>query len=135
MNKFLFAFCVLMFITLTACNGNINGNLEVSGNIEATNIVVSSQVVGKVIKILQDEGAKVNKGDTIIIIDPEAYELKLQASLAAKDAAEAQYNLLKKGSRQEDVNQAEENLQQAKIVSSLRRRIRCEWRIFINLKL
>jgi HlyD family secretion protein len=68
-----------------------------------------------VIQILKDEGAKLNKGDTVIIIDPEMYELKLQEALALKEYAEAQLSLLKKGARNEDINQAEENLKQAEI--------------------
>ena len=106
---------IIIIFSIAACNGSNHGNIEASGNIEATNIVVSSQVSGKVVQILKDEGAKVNKGDTVIIIDPETYELKLQEALAAKDVAQAQFILLKKGARSEDVNQAEENLQQAKI--------------------
>jgi HlyD family secretion protein len=115
MKKVLFIFSVSLISIVTACNGNNNGNIVASGNIEATNIIVSSQVAGKVIQILKDEGAKLNKGDTVIIIDPEMYELKLQEALASKEYAEAQFNLLKKGARNEDINQAEENLKQAEI--------------------
>ncbi|MBT8379383.1 MAG: efflux RND transporter periplasmic adaptor subunit [Ignavibacteria bacterium] len=115
MKKVLASFSIVMMYLLLACNGNNEGNIEASGNIEATNIIISSQVTGEVLQIIKDEGAKVSAGDTIIIIDPETYELKLQEVLAVKDAAEAQLNLLKKGARSEDVNQAEENQQQAKI--------------------
>lgn len=115
MKKVLASFSIVMMYLLLACNGNNERNIEASGNIEATNIIISSQVTGEVLQIIKDEGAKVSAGDTIIIIDPETYELKLQEVLAVKDAAEAQLNLLKKGARSEDVNQAEENQQQAKI--------------------
>jgi len=115
MKNTLIVFSISLIFLITACNGNNNGNIVASGNIEATNIIVSSQVAGKVIRILKDEGAKLNKGDTVIIIDTETYELKLQEALASKDYAEAQFNLLKKGARSEDVNQAEENLKQAEI--------------------
>ena len=85
MKKIILVFGVLIILMLTACNGKNDGNIEASGNIEATNIVVSSQVAGKVIHILKDEGEEVNKGDTVIIIDPETYELKLQEALAVKE--------------------------------------------------
>lgn len=115
MKKIFIVFSISLIFIITACNGNNNGNIVASGNIEATNIIVSSQVAGIVIQILKDEGAKINKGDTVIIIDPETYELKLQETLAAKEYAEAQLSLLKKGARSEDINQAEENLKQAEI--------------------
>ena len=115
MKNILIVHSILLIFLINACNGNNNGNIVASGNIEATNIIVSSQVAGKVIRILKEEGAKINKGDTVIIIDTETYELKLQEALAAKEYAEAQFNLLKKGARSEDVNQAEENLKQAEI--------------------
>ena len=109
---------ILTFI-LISCNGNDNDRIKASGNIEATNIVVSSQVSGKVLQILKDEGNKVNKNDTVIIIDPETYELKLEEALAAKEVTQAQFNLLKEGARKEDVNQAEENLKQAQVTFNL----------------
>ena len=109
---------ILTFI-LISCNGNDNDRIKASGNIEATNIIVSSQVSGKVLQILKDEGDKVNKNDTVIIIDPETYKLKLEEALAAKEAAQAQFNLLKEGARKEDVKQAEENLKQAQVTFNL----------------
>ena len=115
MKKFLVVFNALTILVITGCTGNNNRIIEASGNIEATNIIISSQVSGEVTQILKDEGAKVIKGDTVLIIDPEMYELKLQEALAYKDGAEAQFDLLKKGARSEDVNQAEENFRQAQI--------------------
>jgi HlyD family secretion protein len=109
---------ILTFI-LISCNGNDNDRIKASGNIEATNIILSSQVSGKVLQILKDEGDKVNKNDTVIIIDPETYKLKLEEALAAKEAAQAQFNLLKEGARKEDVKQAEENQKQAQVTFNL----------------
>jgi len=119
MKKLILSIATLLTLFLLSCNGKNEGRIEASGNIEATNIIVSSQVSGKVFQILKDEGEKVNKGDTIIIIDPEFYELKLAEVMAAKDYAEAQFSLLKKGARDEDVKQAEENLRQAETTFNL----------------
>ena len=118
MKKFLTAFSLLGLV-LSACSGNNNYKIEASGNIEAKNIIVSSKVAGEVVKILKDEGAVVNKGDTVIIIDPEIYQLRLLEALSTKDFAEAQLNLLRKGARDEDINQAEENFRQAQITFDL----------------
>jgi HlyD family secretion protein len=98
------------------CNNNSDNEIiEASGNIEAINITVSAKVSGEIIQILKDEGTQVIKGDTVLIIDPETLELKLAEANATREYAEAKYNLLLKGSRKEDVNQAEENLNQAQI--------------------
>jgi HlyD family secretion protein len=105
----------LLTLILASCNGNNSDRIEASGNIVTTNIIVSSQVSGKVIQILKDEGDNVNKGDTVLIIDPETYQLKFDEALAAKELAQAQFNLVKKGARDEDIKQAEENLKQAQV--------------------
>jgi HlyD family secretion protein len=106
---------VLMIILILGCNGNNKDVIEASGNIEATNIIVSSQVSGKVLQILKDEGDNIIKGDTVIIIDTETYKLKLDEAIAAKDLAQAQFNLVKTGARKEDIIQAEESLRQAQV--------------------
>jgi HlyD family secretion protein len=116
LNLFVTPLLALIFIS---CNGNNHDRIDASGNIEATNIVVSSQVSGKVIQILKDEGNHVTKGDTVIIIDPETYKLKLDEALASKDVAQSQYKLLKEGARSEDIKQAEDNLRQAQISFNL----------------
>jgi HlyD family secretion protein len=112
----------LLLITLTifsllfilSCSSDNNKNkIETSGNIEATNIIVSSQVNGKVISILKDEGDKVNVGDTVMIIDPSTYKLQLSAGEASLAASQAQFELMRKGARKEDIKQSEEALKQA----------------------
>ncbi|MEJ2104450.1 MAG: efflux RND transporter periplasmic adaptor subunit [Ignavibacteriaceae bacterium] len=119
MKKITLIIISILTLILISCNGNNTDRIKASGNIEATNIIVSSQVSGKVLQILKDEGNKVNKNDTVIIIDPETYKLKLEEALAAKEVTQAQFNLLKEGARKEDVKQAEENLKQAQVTFNL----------------
>ena len=103
-------------LTLFSCgDGNNKNKIESSGNIEATNIIVSSQVNGKIISILKDEGSKVNTGDTIMIIDPSTYEMQLRIAKASLEVSSAQLELLRKGSRKEDIKQTEEGLKQAEV--------------------
>ena len=107
---------ILLILLLASCGNNGDSeSIEASGNIEAINITVSAKVSGEVIKILKDEGMLVNKGDTVLIIDPETLELKLAEATAMMNYSEAQYKLLKSGARKEDINQSEENLKQAEI--------------------
>ncbi len=107
---------ILPTLFLFGCgNGNNKDRIEASGNIEATNVIVSSKVSGQVIKLLFGEGQKVNEGDTLIIIDHETLGYQLDQALAGLNSVEAQLSLLKEGAREEDVKQAEESLNQARI--------------------
>ncbi|HKB87900.1 MAG TPA: efflux RND transporter periplasmic adaptor subunit [Ignavibacteriaceae bacterium] len=103
-------------ILLTGCGNNNNPNaIEASGNIEATNVIVSSKVNGEIKKILYDEGQFVNEGDTVMLIDHETLQLQLDQAEAGVESAEAQLNLLKNGARKEDITQAEEAVKQAQV--------------------
>lgn len=107
---------VFILLLILGCgNGNDKNTIEASGNIEATNVIVSSQVTGKILSLLKDEGESVNAGDTVLIIDHETLALQLKQAFASKEAAEAQLNLLKAGAREEDIKQGEEAVTQAKV--------------------
>lgn len=114
MKSFKYLLIIPIIFVLTSC-GNNNGNLiEESGTIEATTSIISSEVNGKIDKIIFDEGSLAGDGDTVVIIDSELYEIKYKQALALKDAAEAQYELVLNGARNEDIVQAEETVKQAK---------------------
>jgi membrane fusion protein YbhG len=105
-----------IFLLICGCgNGNDKNSIEASGNIEATNVTVSSQVTGKILQLLKDEGENVNAGDTVLIIDHETLAIQLQQAVAAKEATEAQLNLLKAGAREEDIKQGEDAVTQAQV--------------------
>lgn len=116
MKKFIIISSVLLLLLLTSCgNNNQQKVIEASGTIESTNVIVSSKTSGEILTFNFNEGAQVNAGDTILIIDHELLDIQLQQSMAAKDAAEAQMKLMLSGARKEDINQAEQNLNQAKV--------------------
>ena len=118
--KILLAFTLVFSI---GCgNGNEKNTISASGNIEATNAVVSSKVTGQVIAIKYDEGSRVNEGDTVMIIDHDNLEIQLQQAKAAENAADAQLKLLKEGARSEDIQQAQDAVKQAKINMDLAER-------------
>lgn len=87
--------------------------IELSGTVETTNVILSSQVTGTVDRIVQEEGNRIIAGDTLIIIDAEAYILQLNQAEAQRDLAKSKYDMLKKGARSEDKSQAAEGLNQA----------------------
>jgi len=112
--KYLAASAALLIIT--GCgNGDDKNKIEASGNIEATNVVVSAKVGGQIEKLNFIEGDKVQKNDTLIIIDSESLHIQLQQAQAVRELAEAQMQLLRNGARKEDISQAESALKQAKI--------------------
>lgn len=114
LRKSLISLCILsLLLMFYNCNNENENYIEESGTIEATEVTLSSQVTGKVIKILKDEGDKISSGDTILIIDQESLLLQLKQAIANRDIAKAQYDLLLKGARKEDIKQAEESLKQA----------------------
>ncbi len=116
MKTFKIIIIIFVVLHLYGCgNNNEELSIEAQGNIETVNIVISSKVSGEVLSILKDEGAKVNKGDTVLIIDSETYELRLAEAIAIVQQAQAQLNLLKNGARSEDIKLAEESLKQAEI--------------------
>lgn len=112
MKKLLVIASVITLLIGCGDNGD-KEKIELSGTVKTTNITLSSQVAGTVERIVQEEGNRVNAGDTILIIDPETYILQLNQAEAQRDLAKSKYDLLVKGARSEDKNQASEGLKQA----------------------
>lgn len=107
---------ILTAILFNHCNNSDEGkSITASGTLEAKTIVVSSKIAGQILTLKVDEGSQVKIGDTLMLIDNEVYSLQLAQAEAAFDMAEDQLSLLQKGSRKEDVEQANAVLNQAKI--------------------
>lgn len=107
---FLLSFLILMF---EACSDLKNDNILLSGTLEAVEATISSKVSGEIVRLLVNEGDKVTPGDTLAILDRTDYEIQYRQALAAVRVAEAQLKMLIKGTRKEDLEQAEEALKQA----------------------
>ena len=114
------ALTIVSFGILSGCgNGNEKNTIEASGNIETTDVVVSSRVNGNIQKILIDEGSRVKVGDTVMILDHETLDYQLDQALAAVKIAKAQLELLKIGARKEDIQQGKDALRQTQVNLSL----------------
>jgi len=112
----LFKYVVLsLSLFVIGCNSTSSNKIEASGTIESINVIISSKVRGDVIKKLFTEGDKVEKGDTLYIIDTDKLKIELKRAEAAVQVADAQLRLLIKGARKEDVLQAKSLLTQAKV--------------------
>jgi len=100
-------------LLVAGCSGNNGKEISASGTIETTEVAVSAKVGGQIIRLLVDEGSSVKAGDTLALIDRSDLDIQLAQARANAAAAEAQYNLTVRGSREEDIAQAEANLKNA----------------------
>jgi HlyD family secretion protein len=111
MRKFVF---LLFVVLLFSCSKRNNHNvIEATGIIEATEILINSKVPSQIVEIRRDEGEKVKKGDTLLILDFESLKYQLEQAESMERYARSQLELVRKGARLEDVMVAEENLRQA----------------------
>jgi len=102
--------------------------ITASGTIETIEVAVASKVSGQVLELAVAEGARVRRGDVLAAVDHATADIQLRQAEAGVRLAQAQMALLVKGSRNEDIRQAEAALEQAeatlKIASDDARRMR-----------
>lgn len=87
--------------------------LATSGTIEATEVPVASEVAGKVLAVLVEEGQEVKAGDLLVQLDDEALRLQLAQAEGALKLAQARLAEAQAGPRSAQVRQAEELARQA----------------------
>ena len=98
------------------CGSKSDPNIiEGTGTIEATNVTISAKTTGQIKKLLHDEGDQVKAGDTLLIIDTDALNIQLKQLQAGTDVTQAQYQMMRNGSRKEDIMQGESVVQQAEV--------------------
>jgi HlyD family secretion protein len=104
---------IALWIVVAGCNNNDGSRISATGTIEATDVTISAQVGGIVKQILVDEGTIVRAGDTLMIIDNTDWQYQFAQMQAAFETADAQYRLMQKGAREEDIIQSEANFKNA----------------------
>lgn len=77
-----------------------------SGIIEVTEVDVAFEVPGTIAQRYVDEGALLDKGEPIARLDEREYRLHVERASAAKAAAESRYQLVLKGPRGQEIDQA-----------------------------
>ncbi len=77
-----------------------------SGIIEVTEVDVAFEVPGTIKERFVQEGALMDKGEPIARLDDREYRLQVDRAKAAHAAAEARYQLLVKGPRGQEIDQA-----------------------------
>lgn len=104
-----------ILILLAGCGGGAGSSLTATGTIEATEVTLSAQVGGVVRQVRADEGASVQPGDTLAILDATDWMYQLQQAEAGLVGADAQHRLSLQAARQEDLIQAEATYKSAEI--------------------
>jgi HlyD family secretion protein len=99
---------------LAACRGKDDAGLIVaSGHVEATEVLVSTKVAGRVESLAVDEGHAVSAGQELARIDTTDVKLSLAAARAERAQAAAELRLRLAGSRVEDVREAKAQVARA----------------------
>ncbi|PVX51952.1 HlyD family secretion protein [Balneicella halophila] len=86
----------------------------IQGQVEVKEYRVSGKVPGRIREFRVDEGQKIQKGDTLVILEAPEIEAKLDQAEAAERMARAQNKKARKGAREEKKQSAYEMWQKAK---------------------
>jgi len=103
------------FIMFWGCsNGRISEDeIQASGTIEVTEVVIRSKVTGDVTKLFVREGDTIQKGEILAQVDTSDYAIELRQAEAGLALTQAQLNLVREGARKEDIAAALEQVNQA----------------------
>lgn len=111
-------FFLLVWLLLNSCSGGKGDKdlkIYASGVVEAREVIVSSEVSGRIIELNFDEGSRVDSGFVLCRVDTE---MIYQRYLEAKSQVEAlllQYQLLLKGARREEIEAMERAVERARV--------------------
>lgn len=84
-----------------------------SGSIEATEILISPKVSGRLVALAVDEGSVVRAGDLIAQLDTNELQAQVDAAGAALAHAKAQWEAARNGNRPEQIAQARAQMAQS----------------------
>jgi HlyD family secretion protein len=99
--------------TIFSCADTDVSRIEASGTIEAVQIRIAPKVGALAERMYVDEGDRVSRGDTILVLDRSVFELQLRQARAGVELAQAQLDLMVTGAREEDIRTAAEALRQS----------------------
>lgn len=90
-----------------------NHDLLLQGEVDATEVIVSSKAKGRVVEKRVRRGDDVSAGQSLIVLDAPELIAQLKAAEAARDQAQATLDLSLNGTREETVRNLKALLQQA----------------------
>ena len=103
----------LMVAGCSSQDNNPDGAIQLSGTVEAREVDLSFQVGGRISQLEFDEGSWVEQGNIVAALDATDLQLALQQSTATANAARANLEALKAGTRAQEIRVAEADLQKA----------------------
>ncbi|MBI3138911.1 MAG: HlyD family efflux transporter periplasmic adaptor subunit [Sphingobacteriales bacterium] len=83
--KYLFSTILVAILVLSACSGG-NGKYEASGTFEANEVIVSSEITGKIVRFSVEEGQTIARDSVVGIVDATNISLQkeqVEANIAA----------------------------------------------------
>ena len=104
----------LLYYFLTRGKEGDGTFIQVSGNIEATEVDVGFKVSGRIVSRFFEEGDWVDQGKVLAKLDDEDLRSRLEVARATLMSAQARLSKLRAGSRPEEIREAEDNLNQAR---------------------
>mgnify|MGYP003311169896 CR=1 FL=1 len=110
---FVVLLAIVIIITLIGVFTMKDGEETIQGEVEFTELRVSGKLPARIDKFLVEEGAYVQEGDTLVILDSPEIEAKLKQARAAEKAASAINQKANKGASEEQIKAAYEMWQKA----------------------
>ena len=98
---------------LAGCSQDADERLVLSGTVEAREITLAFQVNGRIGELLVDEGEAVEKGQEVARLVRDDYQEMVERARAEVGVAEATLASLLAGTRKQELQVAETNVQQA----------------------
>ena len=88
--------------------------LRASGHVEATETRIAPDVGGRLLTLTVKEGDRVEAGQVLLTLDTRDTELAIDRAKADRAAADAQLRLVQAGARDEDIRQAQSQVETAR---------------------
>ncbi len=98
---------IVLLPFLPGCGPDLNGTLQVTGQIEGVTVAAGSKVGGRIAEVTVKEGDSVKAGDVLIRLDDAEAKAVLAAAEAKLAAMEAQLAKVETGATPEQLRQAE----------------------------
>lgn len=103
---FFIALIVFVGFALFVKNSNANKELVFYGNVDTRTVYLGFKRLGKIEKMLKDEGSRVQKDEPIATLDTEKIQLNIAKIEAELEGAKANLEKLTAGFRYEEINEA-----------------------------
>jgi multidrug resistance efflux pump len=96
-----------------AANAASNNSIEATGVIEARQVALASEIGGKIVEVLVEEGQRVTANQPLVRLDDSLLQKQRAQAQSQLEAAQANLALLEKGATQDQLDAAQAQLSQA----------------------